>query len=195
MASKPNLIGLYSNRPQQGKSTVAGMMEVDHHFQRTSFAAPLRAMLTPLLISLGVFNPEEVLGGDKSSIIPGTNTSVRSAMRTLGTEWGRALVDDGIWVTAAFQPIDRLFKQFPSARIVFDDMRFPNEFDAIKERGGQVWHIGNDHGDYQPSGHASDGALSNFTFDKYLPNFGSLEALRKDVNFHLGASRQLLQGL
>lgn len=58
----------------------------------------------------------------------------RTALQTLGTEFGRA-IDVDLWARAGV----RLAQGFKLA--VFTDCRFVNEARAIREAGGQVWRV------------------------------------------------------
>ena len=61
----------------------------------------------------------------------------RQAMQWLGTEWGRELVNPSLWIDAWKVAVDRE----PDRLIVVDDVRFSNEAQAIRERGGIVVKI------------------------------------------------------
>jgi len=50
----------------------------------------------------------------------------------LGTEWGRKLIDDGIWVSATMK------RAVNGGKVVITDVRFPNEKAAIEKVGGVV---------------------------------------------------------
>jgi len=59
--------------------------------------------------------------------------SARLALQTLGTEWGRRLSPD-IWAKAAINAINAAEHD----RWCISDLRFVNEFDAVKDAGGIV---------------------------------------------------------
>lgn len=61
--------------------------------------------------------------------------SPRYLMETLGTEWGRNLVRDDVWVTISVERAKR------AGKAVFTDCRFPNEVDAVRQLGGQIVRI------------------------------------------------------
>lgn len=58
----------------------------------------------------------------------------RYAMQTIGTEWGRGIIGDSLWVNAWRSTL-------PKGNIVVDDVRFENEADAVRELGGVVVRI------------------------------------------------------
>ena len=99
---------------------------------------------------------------------PTLKTSIRHMMRTLGTEWGRKCVRESFWVDIAEEKI----KRSCASIVVFDDMRFPNEYEMLKKHGAKFIKI------VRPvvakeAEHASDGALENFCFDLVIENTGT----------------------
>lgn len=61
--------------------------------------------------------------------------SPRFAMQTLGTEWGRKIIGENIWLDACLARADQF------ERVVFTDARFTNEIEAIKKNGGDIIRI------------------------------------------------------
>lgn len=169
------LIGLYSPEPQSGKSTVATLLQGKYCFTTKSFATPIKRMVTDLLYSSGI-GPELVtdyMGHKKEETIPEIGASFRYLAQTLGTEWGRRLVSNNIWVDAAMGNLeDRL--------VVFDDVRFPNEYEAIREEGGQIWRITRT-GTGTRTRHESEGLLEGREFDEEINNDGTLLTLERAV--------------
>lgn len=177
MATEQMLIGLYSPAAQSGKSTVAGILRANHGFETKSFATALKRMVADLLYSTG-FSPEDVgriMDVDKEAPIPELgDRSFRQLAQTLGTEWGRYLVDKDIWVKVLMNAPER-----PNL-LVIDDVRFENEYEAIKADGGQVWRITRP-GVEIATAHISEGALDGFEFDEEIINDGSYDDLEAKV--------------
>ncbi|UFS66951.1 hypothetical protein LO749_20885 [Paracoccus denitrificans] len=168
----PKLIGLYSAAPQSGKSTVADILWQRHGFWIESFAAPLKGMVEELLIRLGMDTIEidDIAENRKEEVIPALGKSYREICQTLGTEWGRDRVHPDIWVRAG---LGRLSGR---AAVVFDDVRFPNEAEAILARGGQVWKITRP-GAAVTHRHVSEGGLEDWNFHRVITNDGTLADL------------------
>jgi len=59
-----------------------------------------------------------------------------------------------------------------SSIVVFDDMRFPNEYEMLKKHGARFIKIVRPKVAKEPE-HASDGALENFCFDLVIENAGT----------------------
>ena len=86
-----------------------------------------------MLLSFGLIR-EQLWGDEKETPLDflGGKTP-RQAMQTLGTEWGRNLIYDGIWLHAW----ERAFNKC-STPVVVDDLRFINEAEMIKRLGGKI---------------------------------------------------------
>lgn len=173
-----HLIGLYSPSPGCGKTTVARHLSTEHHYTIHSFAEPLRKVVRTFLLEAGVSFPRAVslLRERKEEPIPEVcGLSGRHLLRTLGTEWGRQCVHPDIWL--------RLWEaQYPTGfPVVVDDVRFPNEAQLIKARGGQLWRIERPQTEQLDLTHASDGGLEDFRFHRTIVNDGSLADLEAAV--------------
>ena len=115
-----------------GKTSVSDYFIHTHGFKRVSFADPIRKML----IALGV--EEEVLRdpvrkNEPHPILMG-KTPVQ-AMETLGTAWGRDMIHPNLWVNHFMH--NGLGRPF----LICDDVRYPNEVEAIRQMGGKVFKL------------------------------------------------------
>jgi hypothetical protein len=63
------------------------------------------------------------------------------------------------------------------SKIVFADVRFPNEGDAIRALGGKIIRI-NRPGVGPVNGHTSETAMDNYPYDVILENVSDVEGLR-----------------
>lgn len=118
---------------QTGKGEVAKVLEQEYGFTRMKFADGLKKMLRAIGLT-----EEEIEGQLKEKPCPllGGQTP-RHAMITLGTEWGRNLIHEDVWVLALRKHI----LESAADRIVIDDCRFLNEAGMIRRLGGDIWHI------------------------------------------------------
>lgn len=180
----PITIGLYSPAPQSGKSTVAQFLAAEG-YHTVSFAAPLKNMLVALLESMGYDNAQAWhIVKNKEMIVPTLGFRSRTLQQKLGTEWGRMAMSESFWVRVWEARARRHIK------VVADDCRFPNEVEAVKNMGGQVWKI------VRPSvvnkeTHVSEGQLDNWDgFDQVIINDGSLNDLTDKVLNILGYDAQ-----
>ncbi|BAK75371.1 putative deoxynucleotide monophosphate kinase [Pseudogulbenkiania sp. NH8B] len=129
MPELPKVIVL-TGRAGSGKSTIAAELVASHGYTVVKFAGPLKSMLR----ALGLTDAE--IEGDlkeKPCALLGWCTP-RHAMQTLGTEWGRNLIDTDLWVAAWQHAVRGVLAS--GGRVVVDDCRFRNELSAAMEMGG-----------------------------------------------------------
>lgn len=158
-----------------GKSQVAKALVEQHDFRLMKFAHPLKEMLRAMYRAAGmnVDLIERKIEGDLKRLpcpYLGGKTPTY-AMQTLGSEWGRNLIDADHWIRIA----DRTVINSNADKIVFDDCRFPNEADIIRSYGGVVWRISR--AGVQTSAHTSESEQVNVTPDFTLWNNGTLADL------------------
>lgn len=183
-----NLIGLYSPAMQSGKSTVSKYLSENAGFIVVKFADPLKEMIGTLLchmIGLNECVNDYIEGNKKEVVIKPFGVTARNLMQTLGTEWGRKAVYENFWVDIT---VNRIKEELAFGnKVVVEDMRFPNEFDAVKAFGGETWKIERPSAVYT-GGHASEGALNNNTFDATFVNQGTIEDLHRLVHMYMGSN-------
>ncbi len=178
------LIGLYSSVMGSGKTALTDTLVDTHGFTSTKFAGTLKHMIGGLLRDAGINRPNDYTDGPlKETIIPFFGVTCRYLMQTLGTEWGRNQVKDSIWVDVAKEKIRRLMGEGFS--VVVDDVRFPNEYQAILDMGGKMVHVVRP-GLLDATGHVSEGALDRHEFDLMWVNDGSLDQWKASTGRLLG---------
>lgn len=183
------LIGL-SGKAGSGKTTVTNYLTT-MGFGTRKFAGPLKSMLSDLLISQGV-EPEDTtlyIEGDlketPTELLAGK--SPRHAMQTLGTEWGRGCIGEDFWVEAALRNLD-------PGDLIFDDVRFPNEALAIRNRGGIVVNVLRE--DATDVGrHLSEDALMDFAFNYVIYNDADMDTLFRRVDDFLDWAAEYENGI
>ncbi|MFJ2814388.1 hypothetical protein [Streptomyces sp. NPDC087294] len=108
--------------------------------------------------------------------VKGMYPEVRQYLQRLGTEGGRAVLGENVWV-------DALFRDYETwGPTVITDLRFPNEADAIRERGGLVIAIQRPGQELIPDAeHVSETALRGYLFDDVILNDGPVAQLRDRV--------------
>ena len=133
------LIGL-TGLAGTGKDTVRSILEAEG-FTGFAFADPIRGMIRELLSSNGIDDAYMDDRERKETIIPALGVSYRHLAQTLGTEWGRCLAPD-FWLRIAGAYMDDLAWQGAQAsHFVISDVRFENEADWIRKRGGVIWRV------------------------------------------------------
>jgi hypothetical protein len=121
------ILGL-TGRKGSGKDTAAAVFEANG-FVNLKMAGPIKAMLATLLIYQGVDEDiiDRMIDGDLKEVASPylCGRTPRYAMQTLGTEWGRGLMADNVWV----EIFSNAAEQFD--RVVCSDVRFPNELEVM----------------------------------------------------------------
>lgn len=160
-----------------GKNTVADILENEHDFVQFGFADPVYAA-----VSAAIGIPVEQLRDRsmKESAIDWLGKSPRQLLQTLGTEWGRGMVREDIWVQIAI----RRATGFAYHDVAITDVRFENEVAAIKEAGGVIWRV--DRGPSSIRGdairHTSEAGIPDFLVDTVITNSSTIEHLAARVN-------------
>lgn len=180
------IIGIYSSMPQQGKSTACQRLVEHHGYRHLPFARIIKRMAMTFLVECGYPEP---IAADYINVnkevplerVPGMPTA-RYLMQTLGTQWGRHEVSPNLWVDE-WECKARVWSR-SGVPVVADDMRFPNEVEAIKRLGGKIWRIERPNTQFDPEvlRHASEGGLASLTFDRVINNDKGVKELYKKVD-------------
>jgi hypothetical protein len=155
-----------------GKSEAAKAIAELPRWSRLSFAGPLYDMMSTLLGTdarkQDKAQPNDVLCGK----------TLRQALQTLGTEWGRGMVGETIWLNAMDATLKRE-QACGAAGVVIDDLRFANEYKFLIERDAMIVRVERE-GCRAPTlnqGHASEADWGDFKPHAVLRNKGTLDAL------------------
>lgn len=140
-----------------GKS-VAAEVFTQKGYTPIKFAGPLKAMLRAFYKEVGASDdlierkmegdlkeqPCEYLGGK----------TPRYAMQTLGTEWGRDLIEPDLWTNAWKARVAS-----EEGPVVTDDVRFHNEVSVLIQTGGIAFLVERENNDRSPGDHISEQSL------------------------------------
>lgn len=167
------VIGL-SGYARAGKDTIAHFL-AERGYVRASFADYIRTALYALnpLVSEDrrVSDVVDAYGWEVAKV---ERPEVRSLLQRLGTEVGREILGDNVWV-------DLTFRNMPDAsNVVIADCRYPNEAQVVKELGGEIWRVVRP-GHGPANTHQSEIGLDAWPFDRIFANDGTREALREHV--------------
>lgn len=161
-----------------GKSTIADALRTRHGFKVVSFADPLYEAVS-LITGVDVCRLKD--RAFKESPLPGIGKSPRHLLQTLGTEWGRQMVSPDIWVSAAMARVE-------SYGTVIADVRFDNEADAIRSRGGKVLYVVRPGWRCLGEGearHSSEQGVSLEKINGVIDNSGTVDSLLEQVEKHI----------
>jgi hypothetical protein len=124
----------------------------------------------------------------KTNLGPEWGMTVRDLLQKLGTEAMREGLHTNVWVNALmsdykpgpFYPDVPAEDHAEFPNWIITDTRFPNEAQAIKDKGGMVIKV--DRPGVGPvNGHPSEDALKDYNFDYVIHNDGSINDLDNKV--------------
>ncbi len=150
----PFIVGL-GHRAQVGKDSAAAAL-VELGYERVAFADTLREMLLALDPFIGTGRRvSDVVSWHGWDAAKTGSAEIRRLLQRLGTEVGRNLIGENVWVDAAFA------KMKPGGKYVVTDVRFPNEAQAILDHGGYLYRIDRP-GHEGVNAHSSEHALADW---------------------------------
>ena len=177
-----NLIGLYARRPQCGKSTLAAAL-AEQGYVVLPFAGTIKRMLAVMLNDLGLDDGavEVAMSSGKELPCPQlTSRTPRQLLQTLGTDWGRQMVETRIWTRCWQQRVES--HRSAGIPVVVDDCRFPEEAALIEALGGVMVEVVRPQGGSEAfADHASEGALNDWDFKVRVINDGDLDRLQRSA--------------
>ena len=179
------LFGVFGVGTQSGKTTATNQIAATKSpMVVVPMAYTLKRMLMVLLHDLGLSDSEaeaRIYGHMKEEPIDilGGKTC-RDLMQTLGTEWGRSMVSDDLWVKCWEKRIHDIWHD-AYADVACDDIRFENEAEKIRKYGGKVVMVRGEVGAEEAQKHASEGRLSEKDADVVIENDGTIEDLRSRI--------------
>ena len=177
------LIGL-TGYAQAGKDSVGNILVEQHGYQRYAFADALKNVLQDVdpvvecCVSRNGYPDPVYLGHElgRGWEHAKRHPEVRGLLQRLGVACRQHLGPD-VWVDAVMRHIDDHTRR---TDIVICDVRFPNEFEAVKARGGQIWRVERP-GIQAVNGHISEHALDDWQSDWVIHNDGTLTDLAFSV--------------
>ena len=163
-----------------GKDTVRAILE-EQGFNGMAFADPIRTMLREMLTSNGISDRYMDDRNFKEAVIPELGVSYRHMAQTLGTEWGRSLKSD-FWLSlaGAYMADTTDTAETESVNFVISDIRFYNEAEWVRERGGVIWHIQRSAAT-PVRAHVSESEIGHIASDLTIYNNGTLAELQYAV--------------
>ena len=157
-----------------GKDTAARFLSdaLEARGRRTrlmAFADPIRQALLAMGVPSSYIFDRDL----KEMDVPGFAASYRKLAQTLGTEWGRQMIDPNVWVRVLETRLMGLQRK-PDVLII-TDVRMQNEADWITSRGGIIVRVERK-GLRSVRPHSSEEGLKHW--DTVLDNDGDLVNLR-----------------
>ena len=176
------IIGL-SGYAQTGKDTIANYLVKNYGFTRVAFADPIREAVYKLNPNINIADMRGVSLADAVDKLGWETVKVESddarwLLQRMGTEVGREVFGDNFWVDIAME------KAHSHDKVVFTDVRYPNELQAILEASGAVWRVvKEDVG--AVNRHASETALDHYQFEYVIFNNDTIESLYESIDYFM----------
>ncbi len=155
-----------------GKNTVADILVEDFGFQAVAFADPIYRAVSEIT-GLPVEHLQD--RRNKEQPIKWLGSSPRELLQSLGTEWGRNMVHENLWIVVALNRIGEI-----QGDVVVTDVRFDNEATALTLAGADIWQV-NRPGVEPVAEHESENGISPELVDVVLNNDSSIGYLRERV--------------
>ena len=177
------LIGI-TGRAQSGKDTVADWLKDEHGYRVFAFADPIYEMVDLLARSLGhnflFTGTARSFWSDYKNVYLTPEFSVRRALQTLGTDWGRHQSPD-IWIRAMDQ---RVRSTPPEENIVIPDVRFDNEVRFVHRFShSRILRIERpDLPDLGAAWKEHESEMQRLPFDHMITNDGTVNDLRNKAD-------------
>ena len=116
-----------------GKDTAASYLAEQYGMVQFAVAEPVKDMLEPVFGDL-------FYAGDRKAVVPWIGHSPRTLMQTLGTDWGRKMLGEDIWLKVLEKNIAKT-PHIDKMGVVVSDVRFRNEAQWVLDRGGILIHL------------------------------------------------------
>lgn len=182
------LVGIMGAK-RSGKDTLAGFLVEDHGFTRLAFADKLKDFLldvNPLTGRSGfrVRDAVDLVGWDEAKETP----EVRRLLQEVGLA-AREHLGPRVWLDPVMQEADRIrwSKGGNGGPVVITDVRFANEWQAVKEAGGILVRVVRS-GVTRDDAHVSESLAwdPSVPVDVTIANSEGLDKLRADAGWLAG---------
>jgi hypothetical protein len=174
------IVALYSPYPQMGKNTFADhLATICAPTATVSFAQWGRETVVDLASDFlpgGSSEAWEWLSDKRkdTKIIPGLGVTFRHLLQTILTDWGRKKINQHVWVMKAKASLRR---HHDYRAVIFDDLRFPNEYFMLRKQGAAIIRIERKDAP-RTADHESNALLEDQEFDYRISNDGEVEELQ-----------------
>ncbi|WP_025275009.1 hypothetical protein [Haloglycomyces albus] len=164
------LIGL-TGYARTGKTTVADILVRDYGYEHRAFASKLKQILREMNPTIGYHNLDELLSDGEEHVK--RYPEYRRYLQRLGHACRRHL-GATVWIDALVRDWN------PSADTVISDVRYLNEADAIRQRGGFIVRVTRE-GVGPANSHDSETELAEIDHDFELGNNSDASGIAQDV--------------
>ncbi len=167
-----------------GKDVVADYLVEDHGWVKLGMSDILNRMmllLNPYIPTEGGLVRYQDIHAERGYVDAKTHPEVRRLLQTFGTEIGRDMIDENLWVNLTAARIQDLRKDF---NVVVTGIRFPNELEMVHRLGGDTWWVErpDKFREHTINAHSSENSVDEVEFSLTLLNDSTIPKLLLDVD-------------
>lgn len=174
----PKLISIMGKK-RAGKDTLTKMLQEFHPYKQVAFADGVWDVLlaadpyVDLRVGWRLSQVVRFHTRDEAKML---YPEIRRLLQDLGTDGIRNHIGKDTWVQVAEAKLDA----DPDASFILSDLRFPNEADMVRRRGGLLVKIERAHEDESyGANHVSESYFDQLPYDVLVTNNSDLNDLRK----------------
>lgn len=169
---RPDMTGFIgiTGKARAGKDSVGKHLRQKHNYYTIALAAPIKRALYQMF---GITDEVWEDSKAKETEIPWLGATPRRLAQTLGTEWGRNMIDDNVWIKAT----ENCIRLETERAIAITDVRFENEALWIINNGGLLIEVHRQSLEAPHHSHPSEAGIKAYTPHAIIENNGTLEQL------------------
>lgn len=167
----PKILG-FTGPAGSGKDTCGNILK-GRGWLEVKFAGPMYDALEVM----GFGRPKTQAEKEKVIDWLGLSVTWRHAAQTLGTEWGRKMIDENLWLKIAERRIVN-----STRNVVVTDVRFENEAAMIRKLGGKIVHLTGRRSGTGNDAHQSEAGIKMETGDIFIANDRDVKHLYDELD-------------
>lgn len=179
---KKLLIGIHA-KPRSGKDTIADHIVRRYGFLKYGPSFPMKEATAAMFnLPLKIFWDEKL----KEEVVPYWNLSPRQMMQLVGKESSRDIFGEDFWMRHVEVKWETIQGPEYSAYygMVLADIRYGNEVEWIKQRGGIVIYLDRpDRVEHSTDSHPAEHGLPREICTDYICNDGTIRDLQDKVDY------------
>lgn len=178
---KPTVVGCIGNQGA-GKDEICGYLRDKHSFVKVGFSDPIYELLwemNPTIIddiTGRYYSYQALVHIYDMDTVKRLYPEIRRWLQIIGTEYGRNVFGQDCWIRA----LDARIKDSPLVAI--RDVRFENEIDYIRARGGFIVHVESNRAPDRDQSHSSERLVFADHADYTVQNNGTLVELYRQLD-------------
>ena len=182
---KPTIVGCIGVQGA-GKDEICNYLRDRHSFVKDGFSDPIYALLWEMNPIISVEDYGDEIIDHRAAVqekgidyVKRNYDEIRRWLQIIGTEYGRNVFGQDCWIRA----LDARIKDSPLVAV--RDVRFENEIDYIRSRGGFSVHVESNRAPERDQSHVSEHLVFADHADYTVQNNGTLVELYRQLDVFL----------